>query len=55
MYELGAPIAIAYRRARDGKTYRHDFGSKVKLYATLDGSALVIAGGKLRVSDYIRG
>lgn len=50
---LGQAVAIEYRREKDGKTYRHQFGNGVRLHRTRDGSKLIIA--PVKAGDFIRG
>jgi hypothetical protein len=65
---LGAGVAIEYRSDKHvlslgdkvsvarGKTrlYRHLFGPGVKVYTDPEGQALIIIGGKFRVTDWMR-
>lgn len=51
---LGDVLELGYRSNKwTGKkaNYLHEFGKGVKLYATADGKALIITGGKMRVED----
>lgn len=50
---LGQAVAIEYRREKDGKTYRHQFGNGVRLLRSRDGRVLLIS--PVKVSDFIRG
>lgn len=58
LVDMGPCIAIVYAsRKEDGKLrhYEHQFKSAVRCYASADGRCIIIAGGKLKVTDWIRG
>lgn len=52
---LGQMVAIEYKHAADGRTYRHDFGGKrrAELYAERGGDALIVSPAKVK-GGYIR-
>ncbi len=54
LVELGKGLDIGYRSTKwTGKpeNYLHEFGKGVRLMSTADGKHLVLAGGKLKVTD----
>lgn len=50
---LGQAVAIEYRREKDGRTYRHQFGNGVGLHRTRDGKQLIVS--PVKAGDFIRG
>lgn len=61
---LGVGVAIEYesdkvlnagdRRTPRSRTYRHELGAGVKIYADPKGRTLFIKGGRFRVTDWMR-
>ena len=58
LVDMGPCVALVYAsRKEDGKLrhYEHKFKTAVRCYSSADGRAIIIAGGNLKVTDWIRG
>lgn len=57
LVDLGKAVAVCYRSNKEGmsRDYEHKFRDGVRLLSTDDGKTLIITGGKLNTTDWIRG